>query len=131
MGATWTSSRIARDGISTADKASSLASIRDTIQGITSSIPFTVLNSVPVSAMQSIMVDLDIVVDNVEEQLRGFRAEELARAAIAEDNYKNYVDEQKEKYVPQEGEDWRELSMEVIWTHSLPRVEEIVQVSQM
>jgi len=74
VGATRTSSRIARDRISTVGKASSLASIMYNIQGITSSIPFTILNSMPISAMQSIMVDLDIEVDNVEEQLRGFQS---------------------------------------------------------
>jgi hypothetical protein len=68
----------------------------------------------PISAMQSIMVDLDIELDNVEEQLGAFRVEELARLAIAKANYKNYVDKQKEKSAPQERKDLRELSMEVM-----------------
>jgi hypothetical protein len=40
----------------------------------------------PIFAMQSIMVYLDIELDNVEEQLGAFRVEELARPAIAKAN---------------------------------------------
>jgi hypothetical protein len=98
--ASRTSSRIARDGIPIADKASALARRRDNIQGIISDNPFTVLHSMPVSVMQSILVDLDIEVEDVDEQLGAFKTEELARAAIAKANYKNYLDKQKEKSAP-------------------------------
>jgi hypothetical protein len=46
--------------------------------------------------------------------LGAFKTKELARAAIAKANYKNYLDKQKEKSAPQEGDDLREFSMEAI-----------------
>jgi ABC-type sulfate transport system permease component len=64
-----TSSRITRDGIPIADKASALASRRDNIQGIILDNPFIVLHFMHVSVMQSILVDLDIEVEDVDEQL--------------------------------------------------------------
>jgi hypothetical protein len=62
-----TSSRITRDGIPIADKASALASRRDNIQGIILDNPFIVLHFMHVSVMQSILVDLDIEVEDVDE----------------------------------------------------------------
>jgi hypothetical protein len=38
--------------------------------------------------LENVLSDLNIVVDDDEEQIRAFRAEELARAALAEANYK-------------------------------------------
>lgn len=114
MVASRTSSRIARHGIPIADKACALTSRMDNIQGITSDNPFTVLNSIPISVMQSTLVDIDIEVEDVDEQLGAFKTEELAWAAIAEANYRNYLDKQKEKSAPQKGDDLREFSMEAI-----------------
>jgi hypothetical protein len=60
------------------------------------------------------MVDLDLEVDNFEEQIDVFRIEELARAAIAEDNYRSYLDKLKEKTMPQDDCQIEDLAMEVI-----------------
>jgi hypothetical protein len=36
------------------------------------------------------MVDLDLVTENPEEQLDAFKSNEMARAKIAEANYRNF-----------------------------------------
>lgn len=38
------------------------------------------------------MCDLDLEVENIEEEIDTFRTEELARAAIAEANYKCFLE---------------------------------------
>jgi hypothetical protein len=57
--------------------------------------PFTILNNTPTDASQKVIIDLDLEVEDVEEQLNAFRAEEVARAAIAEANYKSFLDKQR------------------------------------
>jgi hypothetical protein len=96
--ASRTSMRIPRDGIPVAVKASARVAARDNFLGIANtSNPFTVLNSTPTSLLQSVIADLNIEGDNVEEQIGVFRAEEIARAALAEANYKVFLDRQKER----------------------------------
>jgi hypothetical protein len=111
--ASRTSSRISRDGIPIAEKASRRAMERNNISGITSKNPFTVLNNTANAALASVISDLDIDIGNVDEQLDVFKLEELARVAIAEARYKTFLESQKAKDVPQGG-DFEDLTMEVI-----------------
>jgi hypothetical protein len=60
------------------------------------------------------MIDLDLEVDNIEDQLDAFRIEERARAVIAEANYKNYLNRQKERTQPQDESQLADLAMGVI-----------------
>jgi hypothetical protein len=117
--ATRTSSRIARDGVPIATKAKNRSIARNCIPGTTSvapasSNPFTILNNTSISSLQEVMVDLDLEADNFEEQIDVFRIEELARAAIAEANYRSYLDKLKEKTMPQDDCQIEDLAMEVI-----------------
>lgn len=54
------------------------------------------------------------MVDNVKDQLEVFRAEELARAALAKANYKSFLEKQKEKDKPQSEDFLDDLTMVVI-----------------
>jgi len=113
--ASRTSMRIPRDGIPIAVKASTRVAARDNFLGIANtSNPFTVLNSTPTSLLQSVIADLNIEGDNVEEQIGVFRAEEIARAALAEANYKVFLDRQKERDKPHSDELLDDLSMLII-----------------
>lgn len=114
IGATRTSSRIPRDGIPILAKATERAKARDNTQGTISSNPFTVLNSILISIIKSVMSDLDLENSDIEEQIGAFRAEEIARTAIAEANYKAYLEKQKKNYEPQNEEEMGEFAMETI-----------------
>jgi len=93
MVATRTSSRVPRDGIPIATKAANRAKAKNTITGtITTTNPFTVLNNASTAFLEKVIIDLDIEVENVEEQIDIFRAEELARAAIAKANYEAFLE---------------------------------------
>lgn len=61
---------------------------KNTILGTTPSNPFIILSNTPSALLENVLSDLNIVVDDAEEQIRAFRAEELARVALAEANYK-------------------------------------------
>jgi len=113
--ATRTSQRIARDGIPIAAKATSRAIAKNTISGtdITSN-PFTILNNTPSDMLQKVMRDLNIVVEDVEEQIGVFRAEELARAALAEANYKVFLEKLKDMDKPHSDDHSEDLTMGVI-----------------
>ena len=101
MVATRTSSRVPRDGIPIATKAANRAKAMNTITGaITTTNPFTVLNNASTAFLEKVIIDLDIEVENVEEQIDIFRAEKLARAAIAKANYKAFLEKQKERQGP-------------------------------
>jgi len=86
--ATRFSKRIPRDGIPIAEKASSRAVAKNTILGTSPSNPFVILSNTPSALLENVLSDLNIVVDDAEEQIGAFRAEELARAALAKANYK-------------------------------------------
>jgi len=60
------------------------------------------------------MLDLDIECDNIDDQIGAFRAEELARAAIAEAQYKAYLEKQKDKTAPRNDDELQDLSLGVI-----------------
>lgn len=68
----------------------------------------------PISNIISVMDDLELECNNIEEQVSAFRAEEMARAAIAEANYRAYLERQKNKNGPQNEEDRGDLSLEII-----------------
>ena len=74
------------------------AAARNTFSGTsTNSNPFTILNNTSNACLEKVILDLDIEIENVEEQIDIFKVEELARAAIAEANYKAFLDRQKDK----------------------------------
>lgn len=91
--ATRTSSRVPRDGIPIANKTINRAKAKNNTTGSASSQnPFTALNNADTASLKEVILDIDIEVENVEEQIDIFRVEELARAAIAEANYKAYLE---------------------------------------
>jgi hypothetical protein len=99
--ATRASQRIPKDGIPVAEKASMRATAKNNISGITiSPNPFTILDNTPSVVLQHVLSDLNIVVEDVEDQIGAFRAEEMARAALAEANYKVYLVKIKERDKP-------------------------------
>lgn len=59
--------------------------------------PFTILNSSPDNCLKSVMVDMNIDCENLDEQIGVFRAEEIVRAALAEANYNQYLEKLMEK----------------------------------
>ena len=114
IGATRMSSRLARDGVPIVTKAINRAQERDNISGIISQNPFAVFNSISSGTIHSVMLDLDIECHDIVEQVGAFRAEELARAAIAEAQYKIYLEKQKDKTAPQTNDELQDLSLGVI-----------------
>lgn len=60
------------------------------------------------------MRDLDLEVEDFEKQIDVFKAEEKVRAAIAEANYRAYLERQKEKTSPQDESQVEHLTMEGI-----------------
>jgi hypothetical protein len=61
-----------------------------------------------------VIADLDLEVENIDDQIDIFRTEELARAAIAEANYKCFLEKQREKTQPHDDLQTGELAMMVI-----------------
>ena len=114
IGATRMSSRLARDGVPIVTKAIKRAQERDNISGNISQNPFAVFNSISSGTIHSVMLDLDIECTDIEEQVGAFRAEELARAAIAEAQYKIYLEKQKDKTAPQNSDELQDFSLGVI-----------------
>lgn len=119
MVATRASSRITRDGVPIATKAEKRVMAKNYIPGNKTTSdptnnPFTILNNASTSSLHEVMIDLDLAVDNIEDQLDAFRVEERARAAIAEANYKSYLDRQKERTQPQDESQLADLDMGVI-----------------
>lgn len=111
--ATRTSARIPRDGIPIAEKAAQKAMEKNTITGITNN-PFTILNNCPNPVLQNVIDDLDLDLGNVDECLDAFKAEEIARAKIAEAKYNSFLEKQKQKTAPKTVEDELDLTMGVI-----------------
>jgi hypothetical protein len=82
VAATRTSSRVPRDGVPIATKATQRAMARNTVSGTTHN-SFIILNSTPNFILQSIITDLDLEIENMDEQLDAFKTEEIVRAKIA------------------------------------------------
>jgi hypothetical protein len=99
--ATRASSRIARDGIPILEKPP---------KELVRKISYKVLNE----NLSTVMKDIGIVLENYDNQIDVFKAEERVRATIAEANYKKYVDKINSKNAPQTEEDLQELAMEAI-----------------
>jgi hypothetical protein len=97
--ATRTSNRVLRDGIPISIKAANRVKALNEISGKPSYNPFTVLNNTSNADLQKVVKDLDIEVVDMDEQLDTFRAEEVVRAAIAEANYKCFLEKQNSKSV--------------------------------
>jgi hypothetical protein len=120
--ATRASKRIPRDGVPIAEKATSRAITKNTILGTKNTIlgtkktsnSFTVLSDTPSLTLQNVLSDLNVMVDNVEDQIRVFKAEELARAALVEANYKIFLEKQKDRYKPLSDDPSDGLSLETI-----------------
>jgi len=66
--------------------------------------PFTVLNSTPNAILHKVLMDLELESENLDEHIDAFKAEEIARAAIAEANYKCFLEKQLEKTCPRDDE---------------------------
>lgn len=117
--ATRTSNRIPRDGVSIAAKAMARAKTINDISGKkVPPNPFTVLNSASNEELFSVINDLDISLNNHEEQINVFKAEELARPAIAEANYKAFLEKQNSKGCLNKEDDLEELNLCVISNES-------------
>lgn len=98
MMATRTSQRIAKDSIPIAMKTTSRATAKSSIPGMMNdSNIFTILNNTPNETLHIVMNDLNIAVEDVEGQIGAFRAEEMARAALAEANYKIFLEKLKDR----------------------------------
>lgn len=109
-----TSSRIPKDGISITEKATLRAMAKNNITGKSSvANPFTILSDTPEAMLQNVIGDLDIECANVDAQIGVFKAEELAGAALAEANYKVFLDKQKERDKTRD-DDSEDLTMVVI-----------------
>ena len=103
-----------RDGIPIATKAANRAKARDIVSGNSSTFnPFTLLNNTDKADLEKVMLDLDIETENVGEQIDIFRVEELARAAIAEANYKVFLEKQNGKQDSLSSNQMDDLTMEV------------------
>jgi len=112
--ATRTSKRLLSEGIPITGKATSRDMGNISTAGTLTSNPFTVLCNTSDDLLQNTLNDLNLVVDNVGEQLGVFRAEERARAALAEANYKVFLDRQKDRDKPRGDDIDSDLSMGII-----------------
>jgi hypothetical protein len=112
--ATRASSRIARDGIPILEKATKRAREKNQLQGTSRPNPFLILNNESNENMYTVMKDIGIVLENYDNQIDVFKAEEHVRATIAEANYNKYVDKINSKNAPQTEENLQELAMEAI-----------------
>lgn len=112
--ATRASTRISKTDGPILNKATKRMQWKDEMLGGKSSNPFTVLNNAPSSHLQNVIKDLDLEVVNIDTQIKAFRAEEKVRAALAEANYKCYLEQLKAKEAPQCEEDLGDLAMGII-----------------
>lgn len=113
--ATRVSSRISKNTGPMLEKATQRRQEKDAlIGGKNDCNPFTVLNNVSNSHIHNVMKDLDIEVGDIDTQIEAFRAEEIVRAALAEANYKCYLERINKKDAPQGEEALAELAMEAI-----------------
>lgn len=92
------SRRIPRDGIPIAENDSMRAQAKNYIIGtINTSNPFTLLSNTPSEELHKVLCDINIVVEEVGEQIGAFKVEEVARVALAEANYKVYLEKLRER----------------------------------
>ena len=98
--ASRTSQQVPTDGIPIATKAIHRAIAKDNPTS-TLNNPFTILNNASIASLKEVLADLEIEFEQVEVQLDAFRSEELARAAIAEANYKSFLEKQNNRSRPE------------------------------
>lgn len=106
------SNRVSRDGVPIAEKAAKRAAAKDT--GNSTKNPFTILNNTSNEELIAVIQDPDIEISDPPTQLDVFKLEELARAATAEANYKQYLEKLSVQTTPRNEEEENELAMEVI-----------------
>lgn len=116
MVATRTSSRVPRDRVPIVEKAAQRAKAwnETSSKSIMSQNPFTVLNNTLTPELCVVIHDLGIEGDEIAEHIDIFKTEELARAAIAEANYKHFLEKLKEKGKLTEDEIQDDMAMETI-----------------
>ena len=113
--ATRVSNRIQQDGRSMLEKAMQRAQNRDDVsKGISESNQFLVLNNLSNDYIQEVASALDLDIVNVDTQIEVFKAEEKVRAALAEANYKEYLESVNKRTAPQGEEAIQEYSLNVI-----------------
>ena len=115
MIATRVSNKIQKDGRSMLEKDIQQAQNKDDLsKGISESNQFLVLNNLSNDYIQDVASALDLDIVNIDTQIEVFRAEEKVRAALAEANYKEYLDSVNKKTTPQGEEAIQEYSLNAI-----------------
>lgn len=78
------------------EKATQRASEKDDLNsGTHSSNQILFLSNLDNNYIQDIVSKLDLDVSNIDDQLETFRAEEVVRAALAEANYREYLEKKQ------------------------------------
>jgi len=108
------STRIPRDGIPIAEKAMRRAQDKDNFTSGNTKNPFAVLNNTPNEVLGIVISDLDIMFENIDPVINAFKIEELARAELAQANYKLHLEKINKKTTPQGEEELQDLSMKAI-----------------
>jgi hypothetical protein len=113
--ATRTSARVPKDGRTMMEKAIQRAEANDiSTKGKTSANQFLVLNNLDNEHIHNVVSELDLDIENIDTQIDIFKAEERVRAALAEANYKEYLEKANRKTAPQGEEGLSELNLSII-----------------
>jgi len=113
--ATRASSRAPKDGRTMMEKAVQRAQDRDVVtKGTSPANQFLILNELDTEHIQNIVSELDLEIDNLDTQIDTFKAEERIRAALAEENYKEYLGKINKKTAPQGEEELSEFNLSII-----------------
>lgn len=114
--ATRTSSRIPKDGRTILEKAIQQAQQKNDISKGTSSSSnqFLVLNNLENDYIIDATSKLDLTIEDIDSQIETFRAEERVRAALAEANYREYLEKMNRKSAPQGEEEVQDYAMTVM-----------------
>jgi len=113
--ATRESSRVPKDGRTMLEKAVQRAEAKDvTTKGNVSTNQFLILNELDNDYIHNVASELDLEIENIDTQIETFKAEERVRAALAEANYKEYLDRINKKNAPRGEEELQEFSLSII-----------------
>jgi len=113
--ATRTNSRVPKDGRTMMEKATHRVEERnELLTGTNTANQFLVLNNLSNDDIKSVTNNLDIQIENIDDQIEVFRAEERVRAALAEANYKEYLASVNKKTAPQGDEELQDYSLNVV-----------------
>lgn len=113
--ATRTSARISKIDGPIIDKATKRMQEKDDILGgKRNHNPFIVLNNVSNTYIENVIRDFGIEVEDIDTQIETFRIEERARAALAEANYKSYLEQRSAREAHQGEVEASELGMNKI-----------------